>query len=152
MPSKIPSFRRRLLVPFLLLQFILCAVFLISYIRNSYIPSVAYSSSLGEGASAKAYPAIIKVNNGKFDILLWWRDEAAVLEKVKGERVVKLYGHYKDRAGLDVLVLEKIDGRPIFRPAEVYTASFAVKMRVLRELLYALRYIHEKGMQVLINT
>jgi serine/threonine protein kinase len=145
MPSKITSFRTKLLIPFLVLQFVLCAVFLISYVRNSRVPSVAYSSSLGEGASAKAYPAIIKVGKGKFDLRVWWRDEATILEKVKGKYVVKLYGHYKDRRGSDVIVLEKIDGRPIFRPADVFTASFAIKMRVLREMLYALRHIHQKG-------
>jgi serine/threonine protein kinase len=157
MYTKITSFRRRILSPILvslahkITQFLICAVILISHIRNSYIPSVEYSSSNGEGASAMAIPAILKVNNGKFDIPLWWRDEATVLEKVKGPYVVKIYGQYKDRAGLDVIVLEKIDGHPIFRPASIYKASFAVKMRVLRELLSALRHVHGKGIKEMIN-
>jgi serine/threonine protein kinase len=146
--TKVTFFLRRFIsyiIPFIVLQYIIYAF--ISHARNPFLPAVEYSSSLGHGASAKAYPAIIKVNNGKFSLLLFWQDEAAVLERVKGQYVVKLYGEYRDRGGLDVLILERIDGRPIFRPAAVYTASFTVKMRVLREMLYALRHIHEKGMQ-----
>jgi serine/threonine protein kinase len=139
------SSSRRVLIPSLILT--ICCIFFVSTVirRTPATSSVEYSASLGQGSQAKAYPAIIKVNNGIFDLKKYMTNEADILQKVRGDYVVKLYGQYTDSDGLDVLVLEKIPGKPIFRPAEVYKATLDIKMRVLRELLQALQDIHGKG-------
>jgi serine/threonine protein kinase len=141
MQTKIASLRKFLIPSILAIS----TLFLVVHFYHRSFSPVKYPTSLGRGSEAAAYPAILKVHHGHFDLKKYIIDEATVLEAVKGPYVVKMYGQYTDNGGLKVLVLEKVAGRPIFRPAEVYTASLAIKMRVLKEFLYALKDIHTKG-------
>jgi serine/threonine protein kinase len=151
MPTKITSFRRYLIPSALALQFLIISLFFVSFFNiHSSANAVQYTTSLGAGSEAAAYPAIIKVNHGKFNLRLMMIDEAFVLDAVKGPYTVKMYGQYTDKGGSDVLVLEKLPGSPIFRPgdargSDVYSATLTVKTRVLKEFLYALKDIHTKG-------
>ena len=68
------------------------------------------------------------------------------IQKLKSPFVIKMYGSYRDQDGQQVLVLEKVDGRPILRPANIYSDGLPLKMRAFREFLLGLQDIRDAGM------
>jgi hypothetical protein len=59
--------------------------------------------------------------------------------------LIHILGNFKLDNGREVLILEQAKGKRVFEKEGVYDVGMAMKIRIFRDILMALRYMHLTG-------